>query len=335
MPEPRVSVILPVRDGGVWLRQAVDSILAQSLTELELLVVDDHSSDGATQALAGLAGCDRRLRLLPNPGRGLVDALNHGFGQARGPMLARMDADDLALPLRLATQVDYLAQHPEVAICATRVRIDGPLAQGGNQRYETWLNALIEPDAIARELFVESPLPHPTVMLRRSAWDALPGYQDGPDPEDYGLWLEAARRGMRFGKPAPVLLHWRDHAGRLTRTDARYGRARFLALKVRHLLDWRGSGRPLWIWGAGPGGRALHDALIAAGGRPQVFVDVHPRRIGGLKRGLPVRPLQAVLERPPGTLVLVAVGSAGARADIRQWCGQHGLREGADYLFLA
>ncbi len=335
MSEPLVSVILPVRDGGVWLRDAVDSILGQSLTDLELLVIDDHSSDGATQALAVLAGSDRRLRLLSNPGRGLVDALNHGFAQARGAMLARMDADDVALPERLATQLDYLTHHPEVDICATRVRIDGPLAQAGNQRYEAWLNALTEPAAIERELFVESPLPHPTVMIRRSVWKALPGYQDGPDPEDYGLWLEAARRGMRFGKPEPVLLYWRDHAGRLTRTDVRYGRDRFLALKVRHLLGWRGAGRALWIWGAGPGGRDLHDALIAGGGQPQAFVDVHPRRIGGFKRGLPVGPLEALLECPKGCLVLIAVGSANVRPEIRQWCAQRGLLEGIDYLFMA
>lgn len=332
MTEPIVSVILPVRDGGNWLREAVDSILGQSLRELELLLVDDHSSDTAARVLHGI---DPRLRLLHNPGRGLVDALNHGFAQARAPLLARMDADDVAAPDRLASQLDYLARHPQVAICATRVRIEGPLAQAGSQRYEDWLNALTEPEAIERELFVESPLPHPSVMIRRSAWEALPGYQDGPEPEDYGLWLEAARHGMRFGKPDRVLLRWRDHAGRLTRTDARYGSDRFLALKARHLLGWRAAGRPLWIWGAGPGGRTLHDALIAAGGRVEAFVDVHPRRIGGRKRGLPVGPLEAVLARPDGCLVLVAVGSRGARAEIRQWCSQHGLREAQDYLFLA
>jgi glycosyltransferase involved in cell wall biosynthesis len=333
MSEPVVSIILPVRNGGgSWLREAVDSILGQTLSELELLLIDDHSSDGAPQALDGL---DSRLRLLRNPGRGLVDALNHGFAQARGAMLARMDADDVARPERLAAQLDYLAEHPEVDICAARVRIEGPLAQAGSRRYEDWLNSLTEPAAIERELFVESPLPHPSVLLRRRAWDALPGYRDGPDPEDYALWLEAARRGMRFGKPQPVLLLWRDHAGRLTRSDARYGSDRFLALKVRHLLGWRAAGRRLWIWGAGPGGRALHDALVAAGGAVEAFVDVHPRRIGGLKRGLPVRPLQAVLERPPQSLVLVAVGSPGARTNIRAWCAQRELVEGEDYLFAA
>lgn len=330
--EPLVSVIMPVRNGGEWLGEAVASILGQSLTELELLLVDDHSSDGAIESLPR---DDARLRLLNSPGQGIVAALNHGFAHARGQWLARMDADDVALPTRLARQLAHLQQRPDIDICATQVRLAGPMAGAGSRRYQDWINALLEPADISRELFVESPLPHPSVMLSRSAWQQLGGYREADEPEDYALWLQAARIGLRFGKPQGILLHWRDHAGRLTRSDARYAQTRFLRLKARHLLLWRCAGRPLWIWGAGPSGAALCDALRQAGGDATAFVDLHPRRIGGRKRGLPVHALDAVLHRPRGTLVLAAVGTAGARQDIRQWCQAHGLQEGEDFLFTA
>ena len=329
---PLLSVIMPVRNGGRWLAEAVDSILAQDCQDLELLVIDDHSDDGAVHAMHGR---DRRLRVLSSPGNGIVAALNHGFAQARGEFLARMDADDVAHPQRLSRQLLHLRRHPEVDICAAQVRIDGPAASGGARRYEAWLNALTEPKAIANELFVESPLPHPTILLHRSIWQQLGRYQIFDGPEDYGLWLHAASLGLRFGKPQGVLLHWRDHHDRLTRTDARYADTRFLQLKVRHLLSWRFPDRPFWIWGAGPSGAVLFDALTVAGATVQAFVDLHPRRIGGRKRGRPVLPLQAVTDRPSGAVVLVAVGSAGAREEIRSWCETHDMAEGIDYLFTA
>jgi len=332
---PLISIIMPVRDAGANLAPAVASILSQTLPDWELLLVDDHSSDGAIEALPS---DDSRLRILRNPGRGLVPALNHGFAQAQGAYLARMDGDDLAEANRLEVQFSYLQQHPQIDIVGSQVRIFGELAGNGALRYEHWLNQLREPDAIARELFIESPLPHPSVMLRRRAWQTLKCYDDGAGPEDYDLWLRAAELGLQMAKPDGVLLHWRDHDGRLTRNDSRYSSEQFWRTKARHLLRWRSAGRPLLIWGAGPSGAAVFDALSAEGcalERIQGFLDLHPRRIGGRKRGLPVLALDGALSAAPETLVLVAVGSAGAREEIRQWFDQHQRVEGTDYLFVA
>jgi len=330
-----ISIIMPVRDAGQYLASAVASILSQTLTDWELLLVDDHSSDGA---IAALPQGDRRLKLLRNPERGLVSALNYGFAQAQGQYLARMDGDDLAEPTRLEMQRAFMQQSPQVDIVGAQVRIFGELAGNGARRYQSWLNQLTKPDAIARELFIESPLPHPSVMFRRQAWLRLGHYVDGAGPEDYDLWLRAAQLGLRMAKPEGILMHWRDHDGRLTRNDARYSSKQFWRTKASHLLRWRSADRPLMIWGAGPSGAALFDALSAEGCAPervQGFLDLHPRRIGGRKRGLPVFALDGALSAAPDTLVLVAVGTAGVRDEIRQWFDQHQLHEGVDYLFVA
>lgn len=329
---PEVSVILPVRNGGPFLQEAVDSILGQTLGELELLVVDDHSSDGAPQALEV---SDPRCRIVPATGRGVARAFNCGFERAAAPWIARMDADDIALPQRLELQLAYLRRHPDIDIAGGRVELFAaePL-RGGNRHYQRWLNSLRHPEAIRRALFIESPVPNPTALFRRASLERLGGYRDGEWPEDYDLYLRADRLGMRMGKPAETVLRWRDHSSRLTRSDARYGRRRFQQAKAHFLVHGRLPDQPIIIWGAGPTGRTMHDLLVAEGASVEGFIEVHPRRVGGVKRGKPVWSPAAAAE-PHGCMVLVAVGARGARAEIRAFLERHRRREGSDFLFVA
>jgi len=335
---PVVSVILPVRNARSWLRQAVDSILSQTFERLELLVVDDHSDDGS---IGQLPGDDPRLRVLRNPGRGVSSAFNVGFAQSRGEFIARMDADDIALPERLETQLHYLRTYSDIDICGACVEIfvddgaDGAAPAGGNRRYQAWLNACRSPEAIRRELFIESPIPNPTALFRRDALQQLGAYGDPDWPEDYDLFLRADRSGMRMGKPDGVLLRWREHGQRLTRQNPRYEWARFQAAKAHHLARGRlATLSSVVIWGAGPSGRLMHDLLSAEGMAVSAFLDVHPRRVGGEKRGVPVWSVDRVGELE-AHFILVAVGAAGARARIRDFLAERGREEGRDYLFVA
>ena len=282
---------MPVRNGGRWLRPAVRSILEQSLADLELILVDDHSTDGA---VAALDISDPRMRVFSNPERGVSSAFNTGLAACRGSFVARMDADDIALPDRLEKQLHYLASNPRTDLCGSCVEIfvsgqPGSRPAGGNRRYQAWLNACRTPESIHRELFIESPIPNPTALFRREALDWLGGYGDPEWPEDYDLFLRADTCGMRMGKPDDILLRWRDHDGRLTRTNPRYGLERFQAAKAHYLARGRlRSAGPVVIWGAGPTGRLTHDLLRGEGVPVSGFLEVHPRRIGGQKRGLPV-----------------------------------------------
>ena len=330
--KPAISVILPVHNGGVHLAGAVSSILSQSFQDLELLTVDDRSDDGA---IAALDVTDSRLRVVASGQAGVAQAFNYGLAHARGRFIARMDADDLSLPLRLEQQLHYLECHPEVDICGGCVEIfsDQPLGEG-NRRYQSWLNACLSPEKIHRELFIESPIPNPTVMFRRDAIDRLGGYRDPDWPEDYDLFLRADEAGLKMGKPEDTVLKWREHAQRLTRTDPRYEITRFQAAKAHFLVRYRLDARPVVIWGAGPTGRQMHDLLDAEGAQIRGFLEVHPRRIGGEKRGLPVWPIEQV-SGLKDELVLVAVGAAGAREKISEFMAEHKKTEGADYLFVA
>ena len=152
--------------------------------------------------------------------------------------------------------------------------------------------------------------------------------------EDYDLYLRADSAGMQMAKPDLVLLRWREHNTRITHTDKLYSRERFQRAKAHFLVHQRLKNCSVIIWGAGPSGRLMHDLIVAEGGVVEGFIEVHPRRIGGQKRGLPVWSVNKIdeLELP---IVLVAVGAAGAREEIRAFMLKHKMQEGQDYLFVA
>ncbi len=331
MSEPRVSVILPVRDGGAFLQPAVDSILGQTLADLELLVVDDHSIDGAIGDLRK----DPRLRLLRSEGNGVAQAFRAGMQRARGKYIARMDADDIALPRRLELQLGLLERDAGIGIAGGCVRFfgSGGVAEG-NRRYQGWLNSVRSPGGIRRALFIESPIPNPTAMFRREVLHRLGGYRNCGWPEDYDLFLRADAAGISMAKPEETVLEWRDHPARLTRNDPLYARERFQAAKAHFLARHRLPQGEILVWGAGPTGKRFHDLLAAEGVETVGFIEVHPRRIGGTKRGRPVHPVAKLAEHGCA-FVVVAVGARGARGEIRAFMQQLGRKEGTDYLFVA
>lgn len=329
---PLVSVVLPVRNGGEFLSQAVDSILSQTFENLELLLIDDYSTDSA---ISSLDKTDPRFKIFDSKGNGVVDAFNTGFEIARGQYIARMDADDISLPSRIQCQLDYLDKHPPVDISGCCVEIFSAAGiQGGFERYQSWLNSVREPEQVHQQIFIESPLPNPGLMFRKAAVQQLGGYRSNQWPEDYDLLLRADAAHMRMGKPEPVLLRWREHETRLTHTDSLYDRQNFMRAKSHFLVRHRLQGRSVIIWGAGPTGRLMFDLITAEGGKVEGFIEVHPRRIGGLKRELPVWPVDKV-KTQGDTMLVIAVGAAGAREEITEYLDKHNKIPGQDYLFAA
>lgn len=334
---PRVSVLLPVRDAEATLPACLASLAAQTLTDYELVAVDDGSQDASGRILAAAARHDARVRVVRAERRGLVAALNAGLALARAELVARMDADDLALPPRLALQAATLGADASLCVLGSRVLLLGEPGRPnpGMRAYLAWQNGLVDHASITRDLLVESPLVHPSVMLRTAALRELGGYRESGGPEDYDLWLRGHAAGWRFAKRPEMLLLWRDAPGRLTRVDPRYAPARFRALKLEALR--RGplaGGRAVVLWGAGRIGKAWSRALAGAGLRVAAFVEVDPARIGGRVHGAPVVAVAGAAGFP-GALHLAAVGQRGARERIRAAAHALGLVDGLDLLAVA
>ncbi len=133
-PAPSVSVLMPIYNAELTLAEAVESILAQTFTDFELIVVDDGSTDGSLQMLQKFAHRDTRIRIISRPNTGIAGALNEAMDAARGEFLARMDADDISLPARFEKQVAFLQEHPDVVLLGSRVMLVEPY---GTPMYET------------------------------------------------------------------------------------------------------------------------------------------------------------------------------------------------------
>jgi glycosyltransferase involved in cell wall biosynthesis len=305
-----------------------------------VLCVDDGSTDGTADLLAAWAERDQRFRVLSLPHGGIIPALNSGLKACRGAIVARMDADDLASPERLALQAAYLDEHPEVDVVAGLVEgfPEGELLEGF-RLYIEWLNSLVTHEQICREIFVESPLAHPSVTFRKEVVMRAGDYQEWGWPEDYDLWLRLYLAGARFAKIHEVLLRWREHPHRLTRTDSRYSPENFLRAKLHYLVRGPLADRQaVIIWGAGMLGRRLGKALLREGQPLVAYVDVDQRKIGRKRHGLPVlspEELPEWWERYARPVVLAAVGVRGARELIRQRLNALGLVEGQDWWALA
>ena len=332
---PAVTVLMPVRDAAATLGSCLDSIQAQSFTDFELLVIDDASSDDTHQMVSERAAADPRIRLLRAPRRGLVACLNAGLGQARASLIARMDSDDVMDRERLGLQRDYLQQHPDVGVVASRVRaFPADRVQAGTREYLRWQNACLDSDALRDEVYVECPIPHPSAMFRLATVIAAGGYRDGDFPEDYELWLRLTARGCRMAKIDRCLLHWRQRDDSLSRRDPRYSRDAFDRLRARYLaLDGRlGSGRPLVFWGAGRRTRQRARHFVALGFAPCAWIDVDPRKIGNRIHDVPVVAPEWLDRRQPRPFVLAWVASHGARGSIGAALTAMGYGRGVDYL---
>lgn len=331
---------MPCYNVAATLDETMMSLLEQTYPRFEIIAVDDGSEDSTLNQLQTWAGRDARVRVLAREHEGIIPALNAGLAECRSTLAARMDADDLAHPERLERQVEMLEADPGLAVCATLVEgFPAEKVREGFQIYIEWLNHLVSHEAITREIFIESPLAHPSVAFRKRWVEQVGGYQEHGWPEDYDLWLRLFLAGARFAKVPENLVYWREHKDRLTRTDARYSVKNFLRAKAHYLCKGPLVDRDgVIVWGAGQMGRRLAKHLEREGAPLQAFVDIDPGKIGRLRRDRPIigpDDLRHWLEKSQNPVVLAAVSSRGARALIRERLNGMGLREGVDWWAVA
>ncbi len=335
---PLVSVLLPIRQWRSTTAAAIDSILAQTQTNLEILLIGQKT---APQWLNYLSP-DHRLRPICRRSPGIVGALNTGLEQARGHFIARMDDDDIAYPQRLETQLAYLRDNPTVDLCGTCIRFVDDTGSpagvaAGNRRYEKWLNSVRHAQQIEAACYIECPLPHPTLLAHRDVWHRLGRYRAFDGPEDYDLVLRAHLLGMRMGKPADVLLDWREHQQRLTHNDSRYRREAFTRCRAR-AVSAQGSGlelhtgRGVWLCGTGRNARHWHDALVAENVSVRGFVDVYKNGPQRRKRCKPVISYDELPRVRDNALIITALSQPDVRTQLLAYFDQHGWQSGSDYV---
>jgi glycosyltransferase involved in cell wall biosynthesis len=204
---------MPVHNAAGFLDAAIESILAQTFADFELLIIDDSSTD-ATMSIAQRYD-DRRIRLESSPGRGVATALNLGLDIARAPYIARMDGDDIASPERIAKQIAVLDRNPDLVLLGSNFNI---IDERGQVLRKT--RFFTHPDDIKVALLVENQFGHGSVIFQGAAVRQLGGYDGdtfGVAAQDYDLWVRLSHVG-RVANLLEPLYDWRAHPGGVTQT---------------------------------------------------------------------------------------------------------------------
>lgn len=329
-----VTILLPFHNAAGTLDAAVGSIVQQTHTDWDLLLIDNASSDESTSIAHRWADRDTRIRVLREPGIGIAHALNTGLKHASGSYIARMDADDVCHRARLAKQLAYLEAHPEVGVVGTRTTFASTMDERrGMEAFVRWQNTILTPHDHFIKRFVDAPLAHPTVIFRRELVDHFGGYDTGPLPEDHELWLRWMDAGVRFAKLPDALLTWNDHAERLSRTHANYSVEAFFSTKAKWLARWLArtlNGRPIIIAGTSTLCRDRAVQLEAEGIKISAFTDVRPRTVPGYT-------FIPHTELPPAgeALIVSFISQRGTGDRIAAFLESRGLVEGVDFILAA
>lgn len=207
-PDKEISVLLPVFNGDKYISEAVDSILNQTFHDFEFIIINDGSTDHTSDILKIYESQDDRIRLISRENKGLIASLNEGIHIASGKWLARMDADDIAMPNRLERQL-YCIEQSRADVAGTWVKYFGM----GNPII--WRGYQSDP-AIKAELLFKCPFVHPSIMMRTSLAKKLKYDPASEKAEDYDLWVRAALHGSKMINIPEVLLQYRRHTSQVS-----------------------------------------------------------------------------------------------------------------------
>lgn len=337
-PPPTVSVVMPVYNGATTLATAVDSILAQTFTDFELILVDDGSTDFTLEIIKGYVAQDERVRGFTIPHSGVATAANAGLSKVRARLIARMDADDYSMPERLAQQVAFMYGHKEIGILGTCVEFGGNReTAAGYARYVDWTNTLLTSDEISLRRFQEAPLAHPSTMYRTELVERFGGYKTGNLPEDYELWLRWMSLGVKASKLPEKLLIWNDPPNRLSRTGEQCSTENFYKMKTPYLADWLHSNvspeKNIYILGAGKTSRQRALLLEKSGVVIAGWIDVDPKKIGNIVHGRKVTGRET-LEKESSFAVAYLAGH-DANDQLEEFMSTNGYTLGKDYILAS
>jgi glycosyltransferase involved in cell wall biosynthesis len=232
----RVSVVMPAYNAASTVESAMRSVLAQTFGALELIVIEDGSSDGTAAVVERVAGEDERVRVLRNERNlGLIRSIQRGLEAARGEYVARMDADDLCAPERIERQVAFLEAHPGIAVVGSRYRLfsESP----ADARVDPAHDAFYTADGIRRG---RTPVPHPTACFRAALIARYGTYDPAwANAEDHELWARWYAQGARFAVLPERLLDYRVHAASVTASKSRAVVAMSLRVNLRAIVRYR------------------------------------------------------------------------------------------------
>lgn len=334
MQKSLISILVPFKNTESFLVECLDSILQQTYTNWELLIVDDGSTDSSYQIVKNYAVKDDRIHLLSNDGSGIIEALRTGYKQAKGRFLTRMDSDDIMALNKLEKMQQSLVTHGEGHLALGKVRYFSNAGIGdGYKRYETWLNNLTSQGTNFNEIYKECVIPSPCWMLYKTDFDHCGGFTPNTYPEDYDLAFRFYKQGLKCIPSNEILHHWRDYAVRASRVDTHYAENSFLELKVHYFLELsRVKEKTIIIWGAGSKGKKVAQLLIKKN-TPFEWVCDNPKKIGKDIYNQTLKPFE-YLSTIENYQSIITVANHDAQLEIEHYLKNNKKTNMNDYFFF-
>ena len=332
---------MPVRDGANHLVEALESVRASSFQDWELLVANHGSLDGTQEILSQFAAHDTRVQIIDFPREvSFVTVLEQSRLACSTPYLARMDADDRMHEDRLAGDLNMLKADPELSVVSSQVELfPSTEVQEGMAIYMDWQNQILSPAQHDLEIWIEQTICNPAATFRNKSLDDVGGYQEGPFPEDYDLFVRLNVAGHLFKKRSQIGHYWRRHEASLSARSNHFSHDAFATVKARGLFEkFRLNENPVCVLGSGRHGGRIAKLLMGHGASVNAFFDVSPVRIGKQRHGVPILAqgeLASWKKNHPYGFAIGAVGVRGRRPVVRQLMAEAGFVENMDAICIA
>jgi len=334
MQNPLISILIPFKNTEAFIVDCLESIINQTYTNWELLIVDDHSTDSSFSIVETIAHNDIRITLFKNSGSGIIDALQLAFKQSTGELITRMDSDDIMYQNKLEILSNNLLTYGKKHVAVGMVNYfseDG--IKAGYKNYEIWLNGLTKNGSNYSEIYKECVIPSPCWMIHREDLISCNSFNPKRYPEDYDLAFRFYKHHFKC-IPCDVVIHdWRDYSHRTSRTNEHYAENHFIPLKLDYFLELDyNQEKTLVVWGAGNKGKFIAKSLIEKNMAFEWICD-NPKKIGKDIYGKILRPFNC-LETIENAQSIITVANKTAQTEIRDYLNKLKMKSITNYVFF-
>ena len=325
---------MPVHNALPWLNECLDSILAQTEQNWELLVVDDFSNDNSFSTLQVYAKKDNRIKVFSNQQKGIIPALQLAFHHSSGQLITRMDADDRMAPNKLNLLKEALLNNGKGHLITGFVQYISDEGLGdGYARYEKWLNSLTATANNYQDIYRECVIPSPCWMTFRDDLIACGAFTPDTYPEDYDLCFRFYKKQLKVVGVKNVIHFWRDHQARTSRNSETYADQSYFDLKLPYFIELdRDKEKELVIWGTGKKGKWLAQKLIqqkipfhwVTNNSKKQGVDIYGKVVGSYELLASIGPAQ----------IIIAVAAPDDQKEIKTYLSQLNRNEELQAFFF-
>ncbi len=333
---PLVSIVMAARDTESFIEKCLQSIIAQTYQNWELIAVNDHSIDRTPEIIADYSQVDSRIKLIHSQRQKLIPALKEGYWYSQGQLLNRMDSDDYMPSDKLETLVSLWTRYGRGHVIAggTKHFVSNGEVGNGFRKYDRWLNEVARKNTHYQEIYRECVIPSHCWMIHRDDFEKVGGFEPEVYPEDYDLCFRFYEAKLKIIGIDKILHFWRDRPSRISRTWDCYQDNRYFDLKARYFykLD-RNYARPLVVWGGGRNGKDLVKTIFKEE-KKICWVCDNLKKIGKDIYDIRMKHFSHILElsRPQ---ILIAVASPNDRDGITQQLHLWDKKPVEDYWFFS